>query len=179
MSSKRTTPGIRAFFNEPWREGFGLERPTGAKTEFIYGFGKTEEGLHRLFEWPERTRWIIELEKSPDQTANDTPQLATIRLLPGVSIKEARKAAESAVRILGKQKAGRRPTIPRTVVDFLHKLFEAVEPEINQRGRRKQTIEICELVLQLADNPISRSRIQNELLSWLRRRRHPVKPYAR
>lgn len=176
--SKRTALGFRAF-NEPWREAFGLERPRGAKTEFIYGFGKTEECLHRLFQWSERTHWIIELEKSLEQTANDPPQLATIRLLPGVSIKEARKAAEAAVRRLGKQRAGRRPSTPSTTIDVLHKLFEAVEPEINQHGRRKQIIDICDLTLQCAGKPISRSRIQSELLSWLRRRKYPVKRYVR
>ncbi|MDF0650005.1 MAG: hypothetical protein P0121_00855 [Nitrospira sp.] len=178
MPDKPAT-SMKGYFNEPWREGFGLERPMGAKTEYIYGFGKTEECLSRLFEWSERTRWIIELEKAHGQTEEDFPQLATIRLLPGVSLKEARKAAEIAVRRLGKQGVGRRPSTPSTVITVLHKLFEAVEPEINQRGIRKNVIEICDVALRYGGKPISRSRIQNELLRWLRQRKHRIKRYER
>mgnify|MGYP001233753614 CR=1 FL=1 len=168
----------RPFFNEPWRESFGLQRPNGATTEYIYGFGEAEDSLSKLFEWPERTRWIIELEKPTGHPTTAPPDLVTIRLLPGVSIKEARKAAETAVRRLGKQGTARRPSIPRTVVDALNKIFEAIEPEIDRHGFRKRSVDICEAFLKMAGKPVSRSLIQKELLRWLRQRKHRVKRYS-
>ncbi len=168
----------RPYFNEPWRELFGLQRPKGASTEYIYGFGKPEDSLSKLFEWSERTRWIIELEKPAGHPTADLPDLVTIRLLPGVSIKEARKAAEIAVRKLGKQGSARRPSIPRTVVDALHTIFEAIEPEIDRRGFRKRTVDICETFCEMAGKPLSRSAIEKKLLGWLRQRGHRVKKYV-
>lgn len=178
LERKKLTPGKVGLYTEVFRDIFDL--PSPGVTEYIYGYGKTEEALKPLFDWPERKRWIIELESPPGKYRQYLPQLATVRLLPGVSIKEAKKAAALAVEKLGQRNRGHRPPTPHPVVSLLHRVFEAAKPEINKRGVRTGLVTFCQI--GLANHygvRVSKSTIEAELLSWLRQQKETIKRYVR
>jgi hypothetical protein len=149
--------------------------------EYLYGSQhvKPSKGTERVLK---RNRpqcsWIVELEYSTVSVPRRL-QLATIRLSPEVSEREAVKAAQLAVRAfhsmdIGKRK-GKRPGIMEEDRADLLKIFKICEPAADKPGSLVLIIRIGQAIMEKLGCHMSQSTVKRDFLAWLRERGHHVR----
>lgn len=112
------------------------------------------------------------------QLGQATPRRVTITLRPGVTIRQARQAAEAAVKSLDSKPRSYRPGLTDYDRSLLWTLFSRDEHLLKSKQSRSQIIEKVWQTMNDWQRPLSRPTIGNALRQWLRERNYPVRRYT-
>ena len=161
------------------RTTFGLPRPKSKLTRYFYGF---EDRDLKLGECLDEQAWMVELEYAGSREKPESLQLATIRLLPGVSQTQAIEAVKLALKYFPKpaqgQRKGKRPGLRPKERKILDETFQKFKPYLHQRGMRNKTVQVAEAKLKQKGSPRHYSTIMKELTHFMTKNSIPIKPYV-
>lgn len=105
------------------------------------------------------------------------PRRATVTLRPGVSLKQARHAVDTAVRSLASKPRVHRPGLTDLDRGYLRMWFGHLEPQMKARGRSQIIRQVYQQMHEW-QRPISATNIGNEFRLWLKENGYFVRSYV-
>jgi|GEM_PF-3947446 len=172
-SSRSPTGGAMAFETELVRDLFQLPPPPKT-TRYHYGWN---EFAWRSGECRDEQAWLVELEHSG---CPETLQLVTIRLRPGVSLREAHKAVAIAIKACRERTPvqAKRPSLTKWERDFMRALFQHLEKQASRPVKPALIIRTVGKAMKIAGAQRSKSAIANEHRLWRSEMGRPVRKYV-
>ena len=159
-------------FDQVVRHVFDIGHPR--KIEYRYGWSESDL---KFDECRDEQAWIIEAEYTDSKGKPEDVQLVTVRLRPGVSKREARKATDRAVEFFSKKAKPKRPGILPRERAFIDAVFTAITRKVSFPLAPHPTAEITELFLKANGIVRSLNTIRREYRRWRREKGFPVKRY--
>jgi len=123
--------------------------------------------------------WMLKVEYYTQPETGEQPYQAVLTMAPGISVREAQKAATQAARAIRSftRAKGNRPGLTELEREVLHKVFSdlGIPPS---RGREK-VIQKAVAIMKDSGRPLSHSKIASEYRRWLVDQGQPIKCYDR